>query len=335
MDIVCPGSTHCPSLGEPIAQRVQLPKTRLGGPAATQRFAGPAGSDLRPRGVGLQAETTGTIAKVHAVELIVDLLIIALVAFPIVAMFWLLSTRSPIRRVTINEWERALRYDQGRFQGLVQPGEYWYVSSRTTFVRIDSRLQYATVPGQEILTSDSISIKISLAATYEVSDPVRAFTSVTNYTEAMYLELQIALRELAAGLTIDELLAQRGRLGATLLTQVQAKAGEFGVKLKSVSVKDVMFPGNLRDTFAKVVAAQKEGLATLERARSESAALRHLANAAQMIEKNPALLQLRLLQSIGESSGNTLVLGAPSDAIMKGARPDSEKDSGKKKKNDR
>lgn len=268
-------------------------------------------------------------------DLIADLLIIAVVAFGVFAVFGLLSTRSPIRRVTINEWERALRYDQGRFQGLVQPGEHWYLSFRTSFVRMDSRLQYATVPGQEVLTSDSIAIKISLAATYEVADPVKAFTSVTNYTEAIYLELQIALRELVAGLTIDELLAQRSQVGGKVLAQVQAKAAEFGVKLKSVSVKDVMFPGNLRDTFAKVVEAQKEGLATLERARSESAALRHLANAAQMIEKNPALLQLRLLQSIGESSGNTLVLGAPSDAIMKGARPDSEKDSGKKKKNDK
>lgn len=269
-------------------------------------------------------------------ELITNLLVVAgvvVIFFGTAGALGVLARRTPIRWITINEWERALRYDKGKFQGIVEPGEYWYLSFRTTFIRIDSRLQYATVPGQEVLTSDSISIRISLAATYQVTDPVRAFTSVGNYMEAVYLELQIALRELVAALSIDELLGQRSQIGNRLMESVQAKAHGFGLQLKAVSVKDVMFPGNLRDTFAKVVEAQKEGLASLERARAESAALRSLANAAKMIESNPALLQLRLLQSIGESSGNTLVLGAPADAIMRGAAGAS--DAGKRKKSEK
>ena len=72
-----------------------------------------------------------------------------------------------------------------------------------------------------------------------------------------------------------------------------------------------MFPGKLKDIFAQVVNARKEGLAALEKARGETASLRNLANAAKMIESNPNLMQLRLLQALGESSGNTLVLGMP------------------------
>jgi regulator of protease activity HflC (stomatin/prohibitin superfamily) len=86
------------------------------------------------------------------------------------------------------------------------------------------------------------------------------------------------------------------------------KAAELGIELSLVGIKDIMFPGDLKAIFAQVVNARKEGLATLERARGETAALRHLANAAKLLESNPALMQLRLLQALGEQPGNTVVL---------------------------
>jgi hypothetical protein len=91
----------------------------------------------------------------------------------------------------------------------------------------------------------------------------------------------------------------------------QAKAEELGLRLISVGLKDIMFPGKLKDVFAQVVSARKEGLAALYKARGETAALRNLANAAKMIESNPSLMQLRILQALGGSSGNSLVLGLP------------------------
>ncbi|MGH9194482.1 MAG: hypothetical protein ACRD1T_01920, partial [Acidimicrobiia bacterium] len=91
--------------------------------------------------------------------------------------------------------------------------------------------------------------------------------------------------------------------------------------LLSVNLKDIMFPGDLKKMFAQVVQAQKAGLAALEKARGETAALRNLANAARMIEGNPALMQLRLLQQLAESTGNTLVLGFPSSQTPLPLRP--------------
>lgn len=85
----------------------------------------------------------------------------------------------------------------------------------------------------------------------------------------------------------------------------------FGLRLISADVKDIMLSGKLKEIFAQVVNARQEGLAALERARGETAALRNLANAAKMIDANPNLMQLRLVQTLGESSGNTLVLGVP------------------------
>lgn len=90
----------------------------------------------------------------------------------------------------------------------------------------------------------------------------------------------------------------------------------LGLQLLSATIKDITFPGELKRVFAQVVKAQKDGLAALEKARGESAALRNLANAAKLLENNPALLQLRLLQAVSESAGNTVVLGLPAQATL-------------------
>ncbi len=96
-----------------------------------------------------------------------------------------------------------------------------------------------------------------------------------------------------------------------LLELTEHKAQNLGLKLISVNLKDLMFPSKLKEVFAQAVSARKEGLAILEKARGETAAQRSLANAAKMIDANPHLLQLRLVQSLGQSSGNSLVFGMP------------------------
>ena len=95
----------------------------------------------------------------------------------------------------------------------------------------------------------------------------------------------------------------------------EPKIANLGLKLISVDLKDIMFPGKLKELFAQVVGARKEGLAALEKAKGETAALRNLANAAKMLEGNPNLMQLRLVQALGEASGNTLILGMPPQAM--------------------
>ena len=125
----------------------------------------------------------------------------------------------------------------------------------------------------------------------------------------------MALREIVGKEKIDDLMQSRSAIGAKLMELTSAKASDYGLKLKLVDVKDIMFPGEMKKAFAQVVKAQKEGQAALERARGETAALRSLANAARMMDDNPNLLQLRALQSIADSSGNTLVFGLPNGPI--------------------
>jgi len=117
------------------------------------------------------------------------------------------------------------------------------------------------------------------------------------YVRAVAKEAEILKLAREAQLELEHLHAVRDRLPRKLL---------------AVEIRDIMFPGELKKIFTQVVRARQEGLAALEKARGETAALRNLANAAQLADRNPSLMQLRLLQVIGQQSGNTVVLGVPS-----------------------
>jgi regulator of protease activity HflC (stomatin/prohibitin superfamily) len=159
-------------------------------------------------------------------------------------------------------------------------------------------------------------------AQYEIADVETAMNKVADYQEALYLTLQSGLRRIVAGAAIDEMLEKRVEFGPQLLEAAAGELEQFGLKLIKVDVKDIMLPGEVKKMFNQIVKARKEGAAALEKARGETAALRNLANAAKMMEDHPSLLQLRLLQQVGESSGNTIVVGLPPGTpVVKSAGP--------------
>jgi regulator of protease activity HflC (stomatin/prohibitin superfamily) len=220
-----------------------------------------------------------------------------------------------VRRVTVLEYEKGLKYAKGKFRSVLDPGQYWYMPFFTIIQKLDVRPRFVSITGQEVLSSDGVTLKVSLAANFEITNPNVAINKVKSFQEALYLELQLALRELVGAVDIDTVLNGRNELSKKLMEATEAKVADLGLKLISVNLKDIMFPGKLKEIFAQVVNAKKEGLAALEKARGETAALRNLANAAKMLEGNPNLMQLRLVQALGEPSGNTLILGMPSQSI--------------------
>ncbi len=222
------------------------------------------------------------------------------------------------RPIDILQHQRALRYRNGKFDRVLGSGRHWASRYFHHLQRVDMRLQFVTIAGQEVLSADNISLKISLAASYRIEDPYRSYNETANFQEALYLALQLQLRELVAALPIDDLLVKRREIGEALLAGAKPKAAEFGLALVSADIKDIMFPGELKNVFAQVVNARNEGLALLERARGESAALRNLANTARLLENNPALLQLRLLQTLHRGSNNSIILKMPEndDTLM-------------------
>ena len=216
-----------------------------------------------------------------------------------------------LRVVTVYDYQRGLRYRMGRFTGLVDAGPHLTVRGFSEVHVLDGRPTSLIVPGQEILTSDGVALKLSLTARYVIADPVAAVTGDQDHLRALYVALQASLRDAIAGRTADDILANRGEIGPAVGAAIASDIARIGVELLGVDVRDVMVPGELKRAFAGIVAARREAEASLERARGETAALRSLANAGRLVDDNPGLLQLRLLQQLDASSGNTLVLGWP------------------------
>ena len=240
-------------------------------------------------------------------------LIVLLAVLAIALLAWALL-RAVVGPITIYEYQRGLRYDRGRFSSVLGPGRYWIVRSSTRVDVVDVRPTVVTVPGQEVITADGVSLRVSLAADYAIVDPAVAMNEVEDFRSALYVALQVGLRGVVGSAAVDDLLERRSELGPEVMAATAEEASRMGLELRRVELKDLMFPGDLKRTFAQVVAARKEGLAALEKARGETAALRNLGNAARLVGDNPALLQLRLLQQIAASAGNTIVLGMPSSS---------------------
>ncbi len=226
--------------------------------------------------------------------------------------FWRLSS---VIIIFIFEHERGVVYRQGKFNRVLQPGSHWLYPYFETLQKVDIRARFITIPGQDVLSSDNITIKVSLAVNFKVEDPYKVLNNTFNYSESLYSILQLELRDLFGSTPIDELLVKRKEIGEALFEKSRGKVAELGLQLLSADIKDIMFPGELKNIFAQIINARNEGLAALERARGESASLRNLANTAKLLENNPALLQLRILQALESKSGNTIILSTSPEAL--------------------
>jgi regulator of protease activity HflC (stomatin/prohibitin superfamily) len=247
---------------------------------------------------------------------ILILIPIAFVAF-IFAMYGLGKLLKFRHEFIVPEGYAGLLYRHGKFVELLAPGRHVRWGRNVTISASDTRKTSVAVGGQEVLTADNISVKLSLLVTYQVADAVKAAHDTQNWHGDLYNAAQLALRSIVSGVAAEALLTQRLDIAPQLLARVQPGAAKIGLTVHAVEVKDVMLPAELKRAFGDVLKAKQEGQAALERARGESASLRNLANAARVLEGNPALMNLRVLQSLAtaQNVGNTLVLGLPAGFV--------------------
>jgi regulator of protease activity HflC (stomatin/prohibitin superfamily) len=232
-----------------------------------------------------------------------------LIFLVLVAIIAAVAARLFLTVVTVRDYQRGLHYRGGKLVGLLSTGTHYAIKPLSEIQLLDIRPTLLTVPGQEILTADGVALRISLTARYVIVDPVAAMTNDQSWLAALYASLHAGLRDAVAGRTADDVLATRAQIGPLIAAAVASDIARIGVELLNIDVRDVMVPGELKRAYAGIVAARREGEAALERARGEQAALRALANAGRLIEDNPGLLQLRVIQQLGASSGNTIMLG--------------------------
>jgi regulator of protease activity HflC (stomatin/prohibitin superfamily) len=235
-------------------------------------------------------------------------LIVILAAIGVAAWLAALVVGRFVGRTTIHDYERGLRYANGRFTGLLDAGTHVYLRPTTEVRVVDARPGSMAIGGQEVLTSDGVAAKVSLVVRSVVGDPVAMLTGDRDANTTLYLAVQLGLREVVARRTIEEVLASRTTIGPEVAELVAGRMAGLGIEVLGVDVRDVMVPSELKRAFAAVVAARREGAASLERARGETAALRSLANAGRLVADNPGLLSLRVVQELS-GGGNTVMIG--------------------------
>lgn len=207
--------------------------------------------------------------------------------------------------VLVQRHEAALVVEDGRVTGVLGPGRHRR-RRRTTYERVDVRERITTVPAQEVLTADTIAVKVSVALRWQVLDPI-AYTGVADAEAVVYLAVQIALRDqLSTREALDVVRSGRAEVGPELLEAARLAAAGVGISVEDLVIKDIVLPSEVRAAYAEVIAARQRGQVQLEAARAESAALRSLANAARLLDEHPALARLRLVQAA--TPGSTLVL---------------------------
>ena len=247
------------------------------------------------------------------------------IGFAIVGLIIALKNLQKIRHAfLVPEGCVGLLYHKGKFVKVLSAGRHIRWGRHFTLGAQDIRKTSLLVAGQEVLTADNVGLKLSLLVAYQVTEPAKAAHDTQNWQGDLYNAAQLALRAVVGGVAVEALLGQRLEIGAQLLARVQPEAAKIGINVIAAEVKDVMFPAELKRAFADVLKAKQEGHAALERARGESASLRNLANAARVLEGNPALMNLRLMQSLtaAQNAGNTLVLGVPGGFVpLKNGKP--------------
>src|SRR2546430_10564469 len=244
-------------------------------------------------------------------EAIVALIIVALV---IIIVLMLLS--SAIR--VVQQYERGVIFVLGKLPGAKGPGIFLVPPFITRMIKVDLRVVTLTVPPQEVISRDNVTIKVTAVVYFYVVDPVAAVVNVMNYMQATTQIGQTTLRNVLGQSDLDELLSQRNKINRELQTIIDEHTDRWGVKVTAVEIKDVELPSTMQRAMAKQAEAEREKRAKIIHAQGELQASAQLAQAAQVIGSHPATLQLRYLQTLTEiavEKNSTIIFPLPIDLI--------------------
>lgn len=210
-----------------------------------------------------------------------------------------------VTAVDVAEGHVGLLFVDGKFVRELEAGAamFWAVTRKATVKVIDLRRQSLDVTGQEVLTRDRVTLRVNLAAEYQVVDAVKAATAVKDFADALYRALQFAFRKSLGAKSLDEILADKVTAEVEAVERVRTDMAAIGLSVGDIAVKDVVLPGEMRDILNKVVAAEKEAEANVIRRREETNATRSLLNTARVMAENPVMLRLKELEALSEIAG--------------------------------
>ncbi|MBK9712464.1 MAG: slipin family protein [Kouleothrix sp.] len=218
----------------------------------------------------------------------------------------------------VPEYERGVVFRLGRLVGARGPGLFLLIPIMERMVRVDTRVITLDVPAQEVITLDNVTIKVNAVLYFMVVNPDWAIVKVMDYIRATLQIAQTTLRSGVGQVDLDTLLSRREQLNARLQTIIDEQTEPWGVKVTIVEVKDVELPQTMQRAMAKQAEAEREKRAKIIHAQGEFEASKMLAEAADVIAREPVTLQLRYLQTLTEiavEKNSTIIFPLPVDTI--------------------
>jgi len=220
----------------------------------------------------------------------------------------------------LREYERAVYFFLGRSWGAKGPGLIYLPPLFARMQKVSLRVMALDIPPQDVITRDNISIKVNAVLYMRVKDPVKAVIGVENYLYATSQLAQTTLRSVLGETELDELLANREKINAILKKIIDQRSEDWGIEVSAVEVKDVDLPPEMKRAMARQAEAERERRAKVINAEGELQASEKLAQAAAVIGREPAAIQLRYLQTVTEiasEKNSTTIFPVPID-LFKG-----------------
>jgi regulator of protease activity HflC (stomatin/prohibitin superfamily) len=237
----------------------------------------------------------------------------------VVALGFVLTLVAKSIRI-VNEYERGVVFRLGRVDpnNVKGPGLRLLVPFIDRMYKVDLRTVTMEVPPQEVITKDNVTIKVNAVVYFNVMNPVAAVIKIANHLMATSLIAQTTLRNILGQHELDEILAEREKIGQALQKIIDEATDAWGIKVSTVEIKDIELPDIMRRAMARQAEAERERRAKVIAADGEFQASQKLHEAAQVIEQTGTALQLRYLQTlveIGAENATTIVFPLPLDMV--------------------
>jgi regulator of protease activity HflC (stomatin/prohibitin superfamily) len=223
----------------------------------------------------------------------------------------------------VQEYERGVIFRLGRLMGAKGPGLFFIIPGIDRMMKIDLRVITMVVDPQEVITRDNVTVKVNAVVYFKVVDPNMAVVKVLDYVRATSQVCQTTLRSVLGQSDLDTLLSQRDQINGRLQQIIDEQTEPWGIKVSVVEVKDVELPQSMQRAMAKQAEAEREKRAKVIHAQGEFDASARLADAADQLNRSPAALQLRYMQTLTEiavEKNSTIIFPLPID-ILTGMLP--------------
>lgn len=233
----------------------------------------------------------------------------------------------------LREYERGVIFRLGRLVGAKGPGLILLIPIVDKMVRVSLRIITMDVPAQEVITKDTVPVKVNAVIYFRVVNPENSVVIVQNFINATSQIAQTTLRSVLGQMELDELLSQREKINQILQKIVDEHTDPWGIKVTAVETKDVELPEGMKRAMAKQAEAERERRAKVIHAEGEYQASEKLVQAAERINKQPIALQLRYLQTLTEvatEKNSTTLFPIPIDLIKPFLENFSKKENKKK-----